>query len=264
VKGERVKKIVLLTVVCLASLDVASAQNQKTSHPGMIRNGTILPIQLSSPISLAKAAPGQIITARIAQDVALENGVLRRGTRISGHIVAVTLGSPSRIEFTFDKIEYSKSESVPVATSLRVLASNLEIASASIPTTGPDRGTPDIWWNTVQVGGQALYGSGPLMRGDQILGRWVPGAGAVGKAEASGECRGEVAGNTREQALWRFSTDACGVYGYSGLVIEHAGRTTPAGQITLSSTDPNLKIRQGTGMLLRVNASAPAEIRQTS
>jgi hypothetical protein len=139
----------------------------------MIHNGTILPIQLSSTISLAKAAPGQTISARIAQDVPLENGVLRRGTRISGHIVAVTVGNPSRIAFTFDKIEYSKSDSVSVETNLRVLASNLEIDSASTPTTGSDRGTPEVWWNTVQVGGEALYGSGPLMRGDQILGQWV-------------------------------------------------------------------------------------------
>ena len=258
------KKIALLAVACLAGLNVVSAQNQKTSHPSMIHDGTILPIQLSSTISLAKAAPGQTITARIAQDVPLEHGVLRRGTRISGHIVAVSLGNPSRIGFTFDKIEYSKSDSVSVATNLRVLASNLEIHSASTPTTGSDRGTPDIWWNTVQVGGQALYGSGPLMRGDEILGQWVPGAGAVGKAEANGECRGEVAGITREQALWLFSTDACGVYGYSDLLIENAGRSTPTGQITLSSTDPKLKIRVGTGMLLRVNTSSPADLRRTS
>lgn len=258
------KKIALLSLLCLANLQVVSAQNQKTSHPSTIHDGTILPIQLTSTISLAKAAPGQIISARIAQDVPLDNGVLRRGTRISGHIVAVTPGHPSRIEFTFDKIEYSKSDSMPVATNLRVLASNLEIAGASLPSLGGDRGTPDVWWNTVQVGGQALYGSGPLMRGDQILGHWVPGGGAVGKVEPNGKCRGEVAGNTGPQALWLFSTDACGVYGFSGLLIEHAGRSTPAGQITLSSTDPNLKIREGSGMLLRVNQNSSADLRRTS
>lgn len=258
------KKVALMAVICLASLPVVSAQNQKASHLNTIHDGTILPIQLSSTISLAKAAPGQAISARIAQDVPLDNGVLRRGTRISGHIVAVTPGNPSRIEFTFDKIEYSKSDSGPVATNLRVLASNLEIASASLPSLGGDRGTPDVWWNTVQVGGQALYGSGPLMRGDEILGQWVPGGGAVGKVEPNGKCRGEVAGNTDPQALWLFSTDACGVYGYSGLLIEHAGRSTPAGQITLSSTDPNLKIRAGTGMLLRVNLSSAADLRAAS
>jgi hypothetical protein len=258
------KKIALLLVVFLASLSVVSAQNQKTSHPNIVPNGTILPIQLSSTISLAKAVPGQAISARIAQDVPLENGVLRRGTKISGHIVAVTPGNSSRIAFTFDKIDYSKSDSVSVMTNLRALASNLEVESASMPTMGSDRGTPEVWWNTVQVGDEALYGSGPLMRGDQILGKWVPGGGAVGKVEANGICRGEVAGNTREQALWLFSTDACGVYGYSDLSIEHAGRSTPAGEITISTTDPKLKIRTGTGMLLRVDVSSASDMRQTS
>ncbi|HEY4878521.1 MAG TPA: hypothetical protein VIH97_05325, partial [Candidatus Acidoferrales bacterium] len=74
----------------------------------------------------------------------------------------------------------------------------------------------------------------------------------------------EVAGNTREQALWLFSTDACGVYGYSGVLVERAGRSTPTGQITLSSTDPNLKIRGGAGMLLRVNMSSSADLRRAS
>jgi hypothetical protein len=256
------KKIALLLVVFLASLDVASAQTQKTSYPRMIPNGTILPIELSSTISLAKAPRGQIILARIAQDVPLENGVLRRGTKISGHVIAVTLGNPSRIAFTFDRIDYTKSDSMSVVTNLRALASTLEIDSASLPTTGPDRGTPSVWWNTVQVGGEGLYGSGPLTRGEQVVGHWVSGGGAVGQVEANGKCRGEVADNTREQALWLFSTDACGVYGYSDLVIEHAGRSTPAGEITMSSTDPNLKIRSGTGILLRVGMRSPADVHQ--
>jgi hypothetical protein len=258
------KKLALLLAVFLASLNIVSAQNQKTSHPSMIPDGTILPIELTSTVSLANAAPGQIISARIAQDVPMQNGVLRRGTKISGHVVAVTRGNPSRIAFTFDKIEYSKSESVSVVTNLRALASNLEIVSAAEPKTGSDRGTPEVWWNTAQVGDEALYGSGPLMRGDEILGHWVRGGGAVGKVEANGKCRGELAGNTREQALWLFSTDACGVYGYADLVIEHAGRSTPQGEITLSSTDPKLRIRGGTGMLLRLDASSPSEMRETS
>jgi hypothetical protein len=135
---------------------------------------------------------------------------------------------------------------------------------ATLPTTGPDRGTPSVWWNTVQVGGEGLYGSGPLMRGEQIVGRWVWGGGAVGQVEENGKCRGEVAGNAREQSLWLFSTDACGVYGYSDVAIEHAGRTSPEGEITLTSTNPNLKIRAGSGILLRVDQSSVADTRRTS
>jgi hypothetical protein len=259
------KRIVLLLSAFLAAVTVLNAQNQEKPYLTNMPDGTILPVQLSSTISLDKAVPGQPISARIAQDVPLENGVvLRRGMKVLGHIVSVTRGNPSRIAFTFDKVEFSKSNSVSVTTNLRALASNLEINSASLPNTGPDRGTPSVWWNTVQVGGEGLYGSGPLTRGGQVVGHWVWGGGAVGQVEANGECRGEAAGNTREQSLWLFSTDACGVYGYSDVAIEHAGRTSPKGEITLTSTNPNLKIRAGSGILLRVDKSSPADARQTS
>jgi hypothetical protein len=256
------KKIVVLLAVFLVAVTVVYAQKQEKPYSTYMLNGTILPVQLSSTISLDKASPGQPISARIAQDVPLENGmVLRRGTKILGHIVSVTPGNPSRIAFVFDKVEYSKSNSLAVATNLRALASNLEIDSAATPTTGSDRGTPSVWWNTVQVGGEGLYGSGPLTRDGQIVGHWVWGGGAVGQADANGSCRGEVAGNTREQSLWLFSTNACGVYGYPDVAIEHAGRTSPEGEITLTSTNPNLKIRAGSGILLRVGKSSPADAR---
>jgi hypothetical protein len=264
-EGEYMKRVVLLLAVFLAAVTALHAQNREKRYITNMRDSTILPVQLSSTISLDKAAPGQPISARIAQDVALENGaVLRRGTKVLGHIVSVTAGNPSRIAFTFDRIEYSKSNTVSIATNLRALASNLEIDSASLPTTGPDRGTPSVWWNTVQVGGEGLYGSGPLMSGEQVVGRWVWGGGAVGQIEASGKCRGDVAGNAREQSLWLFSTDACGVYGYADVAIEHAGRTSPAGEITLTSTNPNLKIRAGSGILLRVDQSSVVDARRTS
>jgi hypothetical protein len=214
------KRIVLVLAVFLASVAVLRAQNQENLYSTNMLDGTILPIQLSSTISLDKAVAGQPICARIAQDVLLENGVvLRRGTKVLGHVVSVTTGNPARIAFNFDKIEYSKSNSVAVATNLRALASNLEIESAAMPQTGSDRGTPSVWWNTVQVGGEGLYGSGPLMRGEQVVGHWVWGGGAVGQAEANGKCRSEIAGNTREQSLWLFSTDACGIYGYNDVAI---------------------------------------------
>jgi hypothetical protein len=114
------------------------------------------------------------------------------------------------------------------------------------------------------VGGEALYGSGPLTRGEQVVGHWVWGGGAVGQVEENGKCRSEVAGNGREQSLWLFSTDACGVYGYSDVAVEHAGRTSPDGEITLTSTNPNLKIRAGSGILLRVNKSSPTDAHQIS
>ena len=213
-------KIVLLPAFYVLTSTVLFAQNHKASYPSRIPDGTILPVQLNTTIALAKVESGQAISARIAQDVPLENETkLRAGMKVLGHVIGVTRGNPSRITLTFDKIQYSKSELLFVVMNLRAVASYLEIDTASIPTTGPDRGTPSVWWNTVQVGGEDLYGGGPLARGDQILGHWVVG-GAVGKIEANGKCRGEVDDNAREQALWVFSTDACGIYGYPNLAIE--------------------------------------------
>jgi hypothetical protein len=63
-----------------------------------------------------------------------------------------------------------------------------------------------------------------------------------------------VEGNDSPQALWVFSTDACGIYGIERLRIVHAGRTEPVGKIVLAGETPNVKLRNGDGLLLRVNA----------
>jgi len=65
-------------------------------------------------------------------------------------------------------------------------------------------------------------------------------------------CRGEFGENRGPQALWVFSSDACGAYQLDDVKIEHAGRSEPIGVIELSSPHGNAKIPSGTGMLLRV------------
>jgi hypothetical protein len=49
--------------------------------------------------------------------------------------------------------------------------------------------------------------------------------------------RGPIDGNARPQALWLFSVDACGAYGFNDLKVLHAARTEPVGQITLTSDE---------------------------
>lgn len=96
------------------------------------------------------------------------------------------------------------------------------------------------------------------MDGENVVGEPVSdGVLSRVRPNPEGNCPGSNGSNDRPQALWVFSSNACGAYGFSGLTIAHAGRKDPAGEIVLASNnDRNLNIRSGSGMLLRVT-SAP-------
>ena len=86
---------------------------------------------------------------------------------------------------------------------------------------------------TWQIGGETVYrGGGHVMDGKMIVGEPVEEEGVLGRVRASsdGTCRGAVEGENRVQALWLFSSDACGVYGYRRVKIEHVGSNEPAGR----------------------------------
>ncbi len=127
---------------------------------------------------------------------------------------------------------------------------------AQLPLNGPDRGTSEDAWTTIQVGGDVVYrGGGPVTSDHEVVGTPVRGGGVLMRVTTrpGSPCRGPLDSNA-PQALWVFSSDACGVYGFSNLAIRHAGRTAPVGEIVLTSTKKELKLPPGTGLLLRVDA----------
>lgn len=242
----------------LAVLILTAASFAQTIPPG-----TILPVQLNSTLRSKKAGWGQAVSARIMQDVPLPGGhKIHAGSKVLGHVISVTparANAPARITFTLDHVAAGK-ERLPVSTNLRALASMVDVAQAQIPQTGPDRGTSQDSWTTVQIGGEVVYGRAAVANGTHIIGSPLAGGGVLAPVAANpgAGCRGAVEGNDSPQALWVFSSDACGVYGYPDLLIAHAGKTDPLGQITLESTEGNLNIRSGSGLLLRVNATGPS------
>jgi len=198
--------------------------------------GTILPMQLNSSINSRKVKPGRVITARLMQDVPLSpDSTIREGAKMVGHIEEV---ERSKVSVRFDTLIVSKRR-IAVTTNLRALASMMAVDAAQVPVSGPDRGTTENDWITERVGGESINVS--LLQAKSKFG--MP-------------CRGEVAGNDRPQALWVFSSDACGAYGFSDLTIMHAGRTNPVGRITLSSAHGDVNVRAGSGLLLRVNKTS--------
>jgi hypothetical protein len=232
-----------------------------TANEITVPAGTILPVVLRTSFSFDRAKPGQILRAKIAQDVPLSNGSkIPRGSAMEGHIVECTPargGNAAKVSIQFDKLLMA-GKWVPVVTNLRAIAGFMAVMEASSPDLATGEGEVYNWLDTTQIGGDSVYGvNGPVMsagNASELVGHAV-GDGVLARARAKegSACRGAINGNDYPQALWVFSTDACGTYGIEHLTIAHSGRTAPEGTIVLASEAHNLKLHDGDGLLLRVD-----------
>jgi hypothetical protein len=220
--------------------------------------GTVLPVRLNHSLSSRNARAGQEITGRIMQDVPLPNNEkIPAGTRLLGVVVALDPAANAangRVSFRFDNLEIHHRK-IPIVTSLRALAGFMEVQSAQTPEFSPGFGTPYVWATTRLIGGGEVFGvGGPVTnRSSEIVGKGVYGGVLVHvRAQPESKCRGALDSDDRLQALWVFSSDACGIYGIQGVTIAHAGRTAPVGEIVLVAEQHDLLLRGASGMLLRV------------
>ena len=233
----------------------ARAQD-KTTGTADIPRGTILPVRLNESLSSSKSRPGQMITARIMQDVPLATGgKIREGSKVIGHVVGVSSpadGNGDTVSLQFDKL-ISSGRTIPIRTNLRTVAGFMAVMEAETPTDGP----VSIPVATTQVGGDTAYtgGGDVTTRNTEVVGKSV-NDGVLDQVHAGSrqgrECRGAVDDNNSPQAMWVFSSDACGTYGLSEIRIAHAGKTQPVGVIVFVSEKGQLKLPGGAGMLLRV------------
>ncbi len=221
--------------------------------------GTVIPVMLQTTLDAGKSKGGQKIEARVMQDVPLPGqGRIRAGSKLMGHVVEVTRSGPasgSRIVMAFDRVRMGGAD-VSVTTSLRSVASMMDVFEAQLPTNAiDDYGTTPSDWVTVQIGGDVVYrGAGIVMSpGSQVVGKSTSGGDVTARLIASRErgCGGAAADDECEQALWLFSPSACGTYGFEDLRIAHAGRQEPVGQIILESAK-DVHLSGGSGLLLRV------------
>jgi len=259
----RLSVAILAFAACLSANPIASAQasaSPNESHRTVelrLPPGTILPAKLEHGISSKKARSGETIVLRLMQDVPLpDGGKIRESSRIRGKVVEATpaaKNSGGRLVMRFDELDV-RHERITISASLRAIASLSEVQEAEIPVASIGFGTSYNWATTRQIGGDVRYGlDGPVTdshnnevgRGEYI------GALAHVRANSEGGCRGAME-DDRLQALWVFSSDACGVYGLDGTEIAHAGRDEPVGTIVLKMQRGDVNLRGGTGMLLRV------------
>jgi len=235
------------------------AQGQSTRSAEPIPAGTILPVRLNTALRSDKIGSGTTIIATVMQDVALGKGeTLRKGSKITGHVVeAITPGKgsdESKISFQFDQLQL-RSQTIPLSTTLRAVASTSAVLAAT-----PELTSPDYADNQIQIGGdQISYGEdGPVMVGSQIVGKYTSQGVLANVNQDSGTpSGGTIEDNARPQAFWLFSVNARGAYGFRDLTILQSGRTEPLGEVTLASNRKAVRVDKGSAMLLRVDGSGP-------
>jgi len=268
IRGSIRLGVLVLAVLCGFALRAQTNTAAAGAAPRADRDsiqipaGTILPVRLNHGFSSKSTRVGQQLTGRIMQDVPLPSsgpgsGKIPEGSKVIGAILSVSAAGSNnagKITFQFAQIEIHHRR-MAMVTNLRAIASPMEVAFAQIPETTPGFGTPYVWATTSLIGGDVKYGAGgPVTdRGSQVVGEGTYNGVLVHvRAQPESGCRGELEGNHDAQALWVFSADSCGVYGVSGIRIEHEGRGAPVGEITLSAENGNVNIRNGSGMLLRM------------
>lgn len=239
------KYVGILASVLLLSVTVAA----QTVLPA----GTILPVRLDTGLNAAKAHPGQQIRATVMQNI--PGTPIRRRAKILGHVLRASSSKhgSSQLEVAFDSVRVHGAM-LPLKADLRAVAGFMTVEEAKMPDEMADRATPPEKANTTQIGGDQVYrAGGPVVEDSVRVGKPTPYGVLVLPQSHSGQpCHGIAKNSSSPQAFWLFSADACGVYGLSGLRIEHAGRTLPVGTIILAREKGNLNLSQGTGLLLRI------------
>jgi hypothetical protein len=258
-----------LAMFILPALPTFSANDRNSSYNGKqqgaehitIPAGTILPVILITTIAPASAKQGQVIRGKIAQDVPLPgDSKIQKGSRVEGNIVEIvpkTNGQGTKISIRFDKL-YANGQTISLITSLRAIAGFMDVLGAFTPNQAMGEGDVPEWMTTTQIGGDSVFGSGGVVtsahNADEVVGKSLMSGGVLvqPRPDKTGNCRGSLDGSNDEQALWVFSSDACGAYGLPKVSIAHAGRTEPVGTITFDVETRKTKIQDGAGVLLRV------------
>jgi hypothetical protein len=114
-------------------------------------------------------------------------------------------------------------------------------------------------WTTVQIGGDVVYHGGGIVQSPtgEVVGTSTPcvecGVLDVAKSAPGPKCAGAVADNTHPQAMWMFSADAYGVYGFSDLRFQNGSRY-PAMR-RFFAAHQRVKLAGGTGLLRTVTGT---------
>jgi hypothetical protein len=237
----------LLTLGVVLSSHMADAQS--------LPAGIALPVMVETELK-SDDKPGDKIEGKLMQELRLPSGsTIKSGSHVVGHVVSTNgAAGGAQIVVQFDQLQ-DEHQTMPLNVSLRALAATENVFQAKLPVDASSTYESSDEWVTKQVGGEYVFRGRGYVASDKgpdqgKVGIWS-GSGVWGKLNPAADCPASDS-NGEQQALWIFSTTACGVYGIEDTKITHAGRTAPLGQITLGSAK-NILVRGGSGWLLIVN-----------
>jgi len=214
--------------------------------------GTAVPVMLNTALDASKTRADKRIEGRVMQDVPLSaNEKIRERSRISGHIVNVTKPGThgSSITLKFDVIT-DGNRTIPITANLLAVASDAAVSDAQSPINVTSDRDPMSQWTTRQVGGDVVSrAQGKAGSKSGVMGTWQGGTSVSIRLTPNPKAGcPEGSGYGDEQAVWVFSSDACGAYGLKDLTIDRS-TTAPVGDIILQSPR-KISIRGGSGWLL--------------
>ena len=219
--------------------------------------GTVIPVMLSTGLNSGKDGAGKNIEGKVMQEVPTPLGfTISKGSKVSGQIVSAgkSGGSESTLVLKFDSIQ-DHGRSIPLTAAVLAVASMQSVAQAQAPINSNSDMQSASGWVTRQVGGDVVSRSQRKVgTPGGLTGTWLEDSSVMIKItpNADAGCPGGP-GYDRPQAVWIFSSSACGTYDLGSARIASSGATPPLGNVSISS-DRNLQIRGGSGWLLIIVA----------
>jgi hypothetical protein len=220
--------------------------SQQNAGAVRIAPGSVIPVQLTKGVDAKKAKTGDEVDARVTQDLKSGSGALLvpKDTKVIGHVTEAQARSKeqkeSQVTITFDHAVMKDGHDVSLPMSIQAIISpqalnpgnNSADAGAPQSSAGGSAGSP----NTNSGGAGARAGSSPGAGMNQQQSPMnTPPSGQSG----GGAAQPQITANTQ------------GVVGISDMKLSAAGETNQGSVV--SSEKNNVKLENGTLMLLRVN-----------
>jgi hypothetical protein len=237
--------LIALVVSALLCGSLRAQAPQPTSTPPKIAPGSVIPVHLVKSIDAKKAKTGDEVIAKVTQD--LRNGtgtiVLPRDTKIVGHITEAQARTKdqkhSEVGLVFDHAILNNGALIQMSTSIQAII--------AAPNRDPAANNEASSYPGAQPGGAS---TAPASRQAPMEG--PPPATTIPQTAASGPDA-----PARTSAQPRMTADTQGVTGIKNLTLSSVPEVPP-GTISvsvsvLSSEKNNVKLEDGTYLLLRVN-----------